>query len=613
MCGFVGIINASKSSKFLDEKNLNEMRDSISHRGPDDADSFIDAHVGLGFRRLAILDLSEKGRQPMHYKDLVIVFNGEIFNYLEIKDELLKKGHQFTSLTDTEVILHSYEEWGKNCVKKFNGMFAFAIYDRNNKTVLIFRDRLGVKPLYYTETNKGVLVFASEIKAICKYNHYKPSINKSSVYDFFRYTYVPGEQTLFENVNEILPGYFLEYKIEESEIEIKKYWDLPDYISSDSFETALDKIDYLLSDSVKLRLISDVPVGIQLSGGLDSSLVAQYASKHSPHIYAISINVDDSSFSEKRYSQFVAEKFRLEYHPITLDSESFFEDFDRLLYIYDEPLPHSNSIGIYLLSRYAKETVTVLLSGEGADELFCGYSRYSQIQNYHNIAKIPVKKIREKLAEKAMPGCFYNYLTGLQKRPLDNFYIENVYNSFRVSDLQNLFNQSLIKNSNEYIDYSITRYNNFDYLNRASRFDIKNYLVALLQRQDRMSMAFGIENRVPFLDYRLVEYVSTLPSKYKVKNGITKYILKELGSKHFPKDFLHRAKQGFGIPLKSFLKSKKGIDVINSIIDNEFVSQDIIDINKAKLLFKDFLNGKDVNMGLLWSILTFEKWARIYF
>jgi len=613
MCGIVGVINASGKDYYIDRKNIEEMRDELIHRGPDDMGSFFDRNVGLGFRRLAILDLSANGHQPMTYKSFTIVFNGEIFNFQDIKKELIGNGHKFISTCDTEVILHAYEEWGVESVNKFNGMFAYAIYDSKRRKVVMVRDRLGIKPLYYSKINSKVMIFGSEIKALCKYRYYVPSLDRKAAYDFFRYSYVPGEDTMFESIKSLLPGHYLEYDLNPNDIAIKKYWDLPDRACRDSFDEAIEKIDALLDESVRLRLISDVPVGVQLSGGVDSSLVANYASKHSPNIYAISINVDDATYSEKSYAEFVAKKLHLKFHSIDLDSETFFTDMDRLLYLYGEPTPHANSIGIYLLSRYAKDTVSVLLSGEGADELFCGYDRYVQMQAYRSVAKLPSKRLRRKAALSKLGDCYYSYLVDIQKEPLDDFYIENLHNPYKRSELDEITFGKYAKSTNTYINELLRNTNGKDLLDRASRYDMKTYLVALLQRQDRMSMAFSVENRVPFLDYRLVEYVVTLPSSYKVKKGKGKYILKELAQKYYPQDFVYRPKQGFGLPLKALLGSPKGKKIMKSILKEGLITEGLFDADKLQNMLNNAVKGEEVNTGLLWLTIAFEKWARLYF
>lgn len=613
MCGVVGVVSKNKK---IDEPNLLEMRDSMIHRGPDASGFFVDEHVGLGHRRLSILDLSDYGKQPMTYENLIVVFNGEIYNFLEIKKELSDLGHSFLSKTDTEVILHAYKEWGNDCVKKFNGMFAFAIYDMQNGKIIIVRDRLGIKPLYYYVDSKNeTLIFSSEIKAITKYSSYESHINKEMLFDFFRYSFVPGEDTLFAGVKELLPGQMMFSSIfDPCKISFESYWDLPIGSSVDSLEQASEKIDTLLREIVKSQLISDVKVGVQLSGGLDSSLVANYAQEASPHINSISVDVTEGGLSERKYAEYVAEKFNLNSHFLNLQSDNFSEHLERVLYIFDEPLPHANSLGIYLLSKYAKENVTVLLSGEGADELFCGYTRYKELKAYNWISKIPFAAVRNKIANKVLGNCYYNYLTEIQKKPFDDFYIKNVYNCVSKKDLQKIFTENVkISDNNSYLRLVLEKVKGRGIVNAASGYDLKNYLVSLLHRQDRMSMAFSIENRVPFLDHRLVEYVYALPQSYKLKGDITKYILKKIGLKYFDDAFVYRAKQGFPISIENWLKGPAGLELVSILLDDECKKRGLFKHEEMERIVGDFKAGKKVNVGLLWALIVFEKWARIYF
>lgn len=616
MCGIVGIINFSQKKGNINRENLVEMRDTMIHRGPDDCGVYFDNFVGLGHRRLSILDLSEKGRQPMEYKKFVITFNGEIYNFKDIKKELEALGHNFISQTDTEVILHAYEEWKEECLDKFNGMFSFGLYDKGNQEIFIARDRLGIKPLYYYQGECNMLVFASEIKAICRYENYKPEINKDVLFDFFRYSFVPGKETLMKNIKEVLPGHYLKIRIScknNVNSNFKKYWDLPTSKSNDSIEEAQHKIESLLKDSVKHQLISDVKVGLQLSGGLDSSLIASYASQLSPHVNAISVDVVNSELSEKKYAKYVTDKLNLNAHFIPLYTDNFYQDLERVLYIFDEPLPHANAIGIYLLSKYAKEKVTVLLSGEGADELFCGYTRYKELKAYQLISRIPFSFIRKKIARCVLGECYYNYLTEIQERPFDNFYIKNVYNCVSKKELKKIFTKNVkVKDNNGFFKIILKQLKNKSIVNAASGYDLKNYLVSLLHRQDRMSMAFSIENRVPFLDHHLVEYVYTLPEKFKIKNGITKYILKQNALRYFNQEFVFRPKQGFSIPISDWLKSFDGQKLLSILLDDTFKERGIFNYREVGKMVKNFNEGKETNVGLLWALVVFEKWARIY-
>lgn len=613
MCGIVGIIRYG-NDRTVDEDVLVRMRDTMEHRGPDDCGLFVDGGVGLGHRRLSILDLSPAGRQPMSFGSTVITFNGEIYNYREIRGLLIGLGHSFQTETDTEVILHAYAEWGTACLHRFNGMFSFVIVDTHKMKLFMARDRLGEKPLYYLRGTDS-LVFASEIKAICEFDGYQPEINRGALFDFIRYTFVPGEETLFVGVKEFLPGHYVELPIVDlaKPISPVRYWDLPENESKHNLGEAQERVETILADSVGIRMIADVPVGVQLSGGIDSSLVAAYASRKSGQINAISVNVPDDGFSERKYAEKVASQYGLEHHVLNLDFPDLSVDLDRLIYVYDEPLPYANSLGIYLLSRFAKDKVTVLLSGEGADELFCGYERYYQLSRYDWLSRIPFRRLRSWVTDRILPGCYYNYLSEIQERPFGDFYIRSVYGTVSDREVREALNFEGRTFANGYLTDTLRGGKGKGIIGRASRYDLKNYLVALLQRQDRMSMAFSIENRAPFLDHRLVEYVYSLPGRHKVRGKITKFILKRLACRHFGHDFAYRSKMGFGVPVEKWLRSQSGDKLLDGVLSNGMINGDLFRREFVEGIIGDFRRAKAVNIGFLWTLVTLSRWTVIFF
>ena len=640
MCGVVGILNFEKTNN-VKKKVLSSMTNSIAHRGPDDSGTIILKNAGLGNRRLAIIDLSEKGHMPMHdeKKELWITFNGEIYNYMEIRKELLGKNYKFISNTDTEAILKSYKEWGPDCLKKFNGMFAFAIYDTKKNELFIARDRLGVKPLYYSKLN-GALVFASEIKAILRHPGFKRRINLMAVSSYLSYRYELGTETLFQGIFKLMPGHYMVVK--GNILIIKEYWDinLSKRNKGKSFGYYKKELKRLLEDSVKLRMISDVPIGAYLSGGLDSSIVVALMSKNSNRkIKTFSIGFKEQGYNEFEYARQVAKMYNTEHKEILLSLEDYIKTMKVLIRYKDLPLGVPNEVPLYLMSKELRKYITVVLSGEGADEIFSGYGRifrspldYKKLSMIKHIPFFLKKSIFKQFMEKYGNRQFasemdhflynYSYFPFEEKKLIFNSKINKIINNDKF--LTGIFSEHFNKAKDE------------PYYKKIWYVFEKLHLPGLLQRLDCTTMAASVEGRTPFVDYRLVEFMFTVPSKYKMKwksflevikswnetsdeisekRDKTKYLLRETFRNILPKAIVERKKQGFPVPLDVWFRGSIGKFAKKELLNsNSKIRMIVNQKNLEKWIDSNLKNSKDSSFGQkLWMLLNLEYWLREYF
>lgn len=613
MCGIVGIIYKD-INRMCNEQTLIAMRDAQFHRGPDEEGILIDGNAGLGHRRLSIIDLSS-GRQPMTNEDgsLWIVYNGEIYNFKTLREDLLKKGHFIRSHSDTEVILHLYEEKGSACVDDLNGMFAFAIWDKNKRTLFMARDRMGEKPLYYVLTNE-VFLFSSEIKSLFKSGHLKAECNESSLYEYFLFRHISGEGTMFNGVKNLLPGHTLTLK--DGALEIKRYWSpFPIYSRNEmKFEEATEHLSHLLQDAVKIRMVSDVPLGTFCSGGVDSSLVTAIAARSVNHpINTFSVGFHENDYDETSYARMVSKQYRTNHHEIKLDNKEFADLLPKMIWHNDEPLNFANSIHIYAISKLAKEYVTVVLTGEGADELFAGYPRYLVPKLLATYQKLPT--FIQKVFDAGL-----GLISGHRAEKL------RTYSHYSMQDML-IYNASFLKRDflsdifpkyhNEGFDFrkkSIIQGNaiGLDLITNLSILDQQTYLVSILMRQDKMSMAASVESRVPFLDYRLVEFANSLPEKFKIRRFMGKYILKKVAGGFLPDEVIHRRKSGFGVPLGGWLRENKGMGAIaRSLLDDNVLGA-IIEERHVKGIINEHTSGAGDHSELLWELINISLWKKVF-
>ena len=615
MCGIAGIVG------FRDDILIDKMCQSIRHRGPDAIGTFFTENVSFGHSRLSIIDLNKISNQPMttNDKNHHIVYNGEIYNFLEIKTELIKKGYCFKSKSDTEVVLYAYAEWGSDCLNKLNGMFAFAIHDKKKNLVFLARDRVGIKPLYYYHKLDRT-IFSSEIKSILKYDKYEKEIDSGSLQNYFQFRYTPNENSLFKNIKKFPPGHYA--IIKNGKFKTYKYWDIENYKPKNiySFNSYYEKFSFLLEDSVKKRLVSDVPFGMYLSGGIDSTVILSIMSK----FYQEKINTYSIDFippiGEAKEAEKISSKFNTNHHEINI-SEDDLSLFPEIINFLDEPQGDAIILPSYKLSLESSKNVKMVLTGEGADEILTGYQFYKSIHYTQKFTYlIGVVRTLMKLSPNFLINWLSNHPGNFQEksknRILDilfnnkNSYIEKVNGLISLFD-NNDINNLLVKTS---FKENIDTPQNYS-LNKMQKYIFKDWLPNnILWRQDRMTMANSIEGRVPFLDHRLVEFSFSLPNKYKINKLVDKFILRKYCNSEIKFYNSSIRKKPFYIPLEYYMKTDIMNDFIGTYLKKEkieqagilnwkFVEESIK--NKQK---SDFLYSKQ-----LFSILIFQIWYEKHF
>jgi len=572
----------------------------------------MECNVGLGHRRLSIIDI-ESGHQPMTNEDesLWIVFNGEIYNYQELREGLLSKGHTFKTRSDTEVILHLFEEEGDDCPALLNGIFAFAIWDKRERSLFLARDHMGIKPLYYAVT-EDTFLFSSEIKSIIKSGHVEARRNEEVIPEYFLYRHISGENTLFREVKRLLPANALVLK--DGEIRKKEYWS-PFSQEKDnqlSFDLAAEELSWLIQDAVKKQLISDVPLGTFCSGGVDSSLVTAVASHIvGGPINTFSVGFHEETYDETSYARLVSKQYGTHHHEIKLTNEEFADLLPKMIWYNDEPLNFANSIQIYAISKLARESVTVVLTGEGADELFGGYPRY-------HIPKLAaVYRAAPAFIKKAILGAFGS--VGWHRfEKINRFadYSESETLLFNSGLLDRDFFRKIVPELRmpalTFRRGNLAKTKNLgsDNVSRLSLLDQQNYLVSILNRQDKMSMAAGIESRVPLLDYRIVELANRMPSRYKMGLLKTKIILKHIGRNYLPSEIIDRKKSGFGVPLEKWFKETGGMANWLDEITTELQKDDVIDREQFVKIVKEHKQDRKDHSEILWTCINFWLWEK---
>jgi asparagine synthase (glutamine-hydrolysing) len=584
------------------------MTDSISHRGPDDFGHFIEDQVGLGHRRLSIIDLSDHGHQPMSNEDgsILLIFNGEIYNYKEVGDQLKKKGHIFKSNSDTEVIIHAYEEYGTDCLKLFNGMFAFAIWDSNKKRLFAARDRIGIKPFYYFYDGK-TFVFASEIKALLRHPCVSHQPNDDIIRRYLLLGSTVSDNTWYKNINQLSPGTWL--VLQDEKLTIKKYWDIvyePDYHRT--FESFAEELHALLDDSVRLHLRSDVPVGAYLSGGIDSSTLVGFASRQlggGIHTFSAAFN-EGQDFDEREFIRIVSTSCATKHHEITPVSADLPRFLPTLLWHLDEPVIGAAILPMFRVSELVRKSgIKVVMGGQGGDELFGGYPPY-----YVSAGKNAIQEIRtgnfdfdicRELAHSPQyfykGGAFGRILNRIKSSKTSIPFLRNV-NDIR-DESKNIFDKVLQDSPAK---------NTFD---KALYFDLRYGLPGLLQQEDRMSMAWSIESRVPLLDYRIVEFSGKIPSWMKVRRGVLKSVLRESARGVVPNVILDRKdKKGFPTPSKKWFAGELAAYIKDTLVAKNLLSSDIVDPDAVGMMVEEHTNGSADHGDTLWKVLNMELWMR---
>ncbi len=600
------------------------MRDVISHRGPDDEGLFVDENIGLGHRRLSIVDVAH-GHQPMFNQDesVVIIYNGEVYNHADYREELEAKGYKFQTHCDTETILHLYEEYGARCVEKLRGMFAFAVWDKRKKELFIARDRFGVKPLYYVHDREGNLFFASEIKSLLKAEAVRPELNYNALPDQLANHGTSRDETLFKNVKRLLPGHTLSWS--DGKIKIECFWDVsfePKHAGKSDAQF-VEEWRELFRKSVELRLMADVPLGMFLSGGIDSSAIcAMMAQMVDEPIKTFSVGFKEREANEFEFARIVSRAFKTEHHEITITPEEFFAELPNLIYHEDEPLGFDSSVPLYFVSKLAEQHVKVVLTGEGSDEILGGYGRYQKTlallkygEKYESYAP---SFLRE--AVKSGVATLPNALNRKLKRTflsreadIENLYFDNfaIFNRAMQNELLTEESKARIVEENPYshLHSWLKETDAKDLLDKLLYADTKTYLHELLMKQDQMSMAASIESRVPFLDHRLVEYTAKLPEKMKIRGRETKWILREAMRGILPPEILKRPKMGFPVSLGIWLRNQFKYVVDEYVLSERALSRKIFNADFVREIVAEHDVGKD-HTARIFRLVNLEIWHR---
>jgi asparagine synthase (glutamine-hydrolysing) len=612
MCGIAGIAGFGEKRVFVDE--VRRMCDALYHRGPDDQGFFYAPDVVLGMRRLSIIDL-QTGRQPIGNEDgsIHVVFNGEIYNFAELRRDLESRGHRFSTATDTEVIVHSYEEYGTAAVERFRGMFAFALWDQRKRCLMIARDRLGIKPLYYGMI-QGRLVFASELKAILELADVERKLDWRSVNHLFSFLTTPNDAAIIAGIHKLEPGHLLTCSPRQEPV-IQRYWNVafcPEYHKSE--DAFAEELRGLLEESVRLRLVADVPIGAFLSGGIDSSsIVATMARLRSRPVKTFSIGFTDEDYSELASARQVAAQFATDHQELVL-SPNILNVMEDITAYLDEPFGDSSAIPTYMVSKLASEHVKVVLSGDGGDELFAGYDRYLIEQNerdhrWPRAARQLVGAIARLIPE-GLRGANYlrhQSLTGAAR------YIDSS-TLFRAHQKESLFTPDAMHSLGAHDPEAAQRTELRDlpgnWLGRVQLHDLKNYLpLDILTKVDRMSMAHSMEARVPLLDHKLVEFAATIPPEMRLRGGVTKYIFKRAMRGILPDAIIDRPKRGFAIPLGRWFRGSLAGFANDLLLSPECRRRGILNQGYLRKLLARHRAGRDLDLHL-WTMISFELWCR---
>jgi asparagine synthase (glutamine-hydrolysing) len=628
MCGIAGIVAADRLLD-RDRAVLPRMRDVITHRGPDDAGLHVDGYAGLAHRRLSIVDLAS-GHQPLTNEDETtwIVFNGEIYNHAELRVQLEAAGHRYRTHSDTETIVHAYEQWGDACVERFRGMFAFALWDAPKRRLLLARDRLGIKPLYWTLAGARVL-FGSEIKAILASGIVPAQPNEQAIPELLSTRYLSGADTMFRGIHRLLPGHRLVF--ENGAVTTSQWWDVP--VGTAARGGTIQDADAVaefrarLDDAVRSRLMSDVPLGMFLSGGLDSSAIAALMARMIDRpLQTFSVAFEDRAFSELEYARQVAHAIGAEGHEVVIGPDDFFSALPRLVWHEDEPLAHPSSVPLYFVSRLAREHVKVVLTGEGSDELLAGYGKYPRaLANWHGgaawaLAPEPFRAFVANTIVPRLPGRVGRYASrsflAMPRTPEAMF-----FDNFAAIGLRRqaaLLQPSFASMATATAAYGSSR-SCFDapnahstVLDRLLYTDLKTYLVELLMKQDQMSMAASIESRVPFLDHHLVEFAAALPPRMKLRGFATKWILREAVKPILPPAILTRRKMGFPVPFGVWARTTQRGVLRDVLLDRRTRERGITDARAVGALIDAHAAGSTNGADALWSLLNLELWYRTF-
>lgn len=612
MCGFAGYIHSYGT--FDKEEVIHKMADRIKHRGPDDAHYYIDDGIALGFRRLSIIDL-EGGRQPILNEDgsLVLLFNGEIYNYQELREELIKAGHVFTTKTDSETILHGYEEYGKKILDRLRGMFAFIIWNKNTKELFGARDIFGIKPFYYYKKGKEFM-FGSEIKSFLSHPNFEKELDEDMIPLYLSYEYSPDERTIFKNVFKLPGAHCFTYK--NGELKVERYYKIEYKIEDDkSLEYWEDAITKEFTESVSMHQIADVEVGCFLSSGVDSSYVVKEISKGTKKVKTFSVGYEEEKYSELPYAQDFSNVIGVPNIANKVSADEFFDAVPEIQYYMDEPLPNPSEIPLYFLAKNARRYVKVVLSGEGADELFGGYPMYlagGHFDHYSHKVPRPVRKVLGTVAKHCPNFKGKNFLVRGAMEPYQRFMRANYV--FQSAERQKFLKRPIAsKVPEEYSKRYFDEVSNLDEPTQLQYVDMHTWMIYdILLKADRMSMANSLELRVPFLDKKMLELSTRIPSRYRAANETTKIALRGAAIKQLPERTANKKKLGFPVPLNDWLREDKYYNKVKAAFQSDIAEKFFVTSELMKLL-DDHKSGKALNMQKIWSFYTFILWYEQFF
>ena len=626
MCGIAGMVRLDPRTD-VEPERLRRMRDEIRHRGPDDAGQYVDGNIGLASRRLSIVDLAG-GHMPLANEDQTvwIVFNGEIYNHPQLKRQLERRGHRYRTRSDTETILHLYEEDGEHCVDQLQGMFAFAIWDRPRRRLMLARDRLGIKPLYYALTDRELL-FGSEIKALLASGRLNAEFNDQVLPEFLATRFVAGEETFFRGVHKLLPGRTMFWS-QGQPLRQRQYWTLHAHAANgngrrETLASEAAELGARLRRTVQSHLMSDVPVGVFLSGGLDSSgLAALMAPLVQRPLRTFAVGFDEAEANELPYARLVARSVRAEHHETVVTPTQFFSALPRLIWHEDEPIAFPSSVPLYFVSRLARRHVKVVLTGEGADELFLGYNRYRVTAWNARLSRVysalTPSMVRDQIRQRVrdLPGPVRRYaersFLGLESGPRGLF-CEN-FAVFPTGLQHRVLNGRVQPGTHDPFAEILRSYESGDggMLDRMSHADMQTYLVELLMKQDQMSMAASVESRVPFLDHELVEHVASIPARHKLRGWQTKAVLRAALRDLVPHEVLTRRKMGFPTPIGPWLRGPFASIVDEFVLSERALDRGFFTPDAITRLVDEHRRGSQNHGDRLWLLVNLEMWHRIF-
>jgi asparagine synthase (glutamine-hydrolysing) len=628
MCGIAGFIAPADIT--TDRRQiLQRMTGEIRHRGPDDEGFYLDELAALGHRRLSIIDLSG-GHQPMSNEDGTrwIVYNGEIFNHAALRPELESAGHRFQSRCDTEMIVHAWEQYGDDCVSRFRGMFAFALWDRESRTLFCARDRLGIKPLYYYWDGR-LFIFASEIKAILRHPVISARFDDSLLAEHLAFGYISDDRTLFSGIRKLMPGHTLrlDFGGPVPELITQQYWDVPEPGPAETRDdnSWIRECRSRLEETVRMRLMSDVPLGMFLSGGVDSSTIAALMKRMvSGPVQTFAVGYDESEYSELSYARHVAGRLGTDHHEVVIGMDEFFGALPQLIWHEDEPIAWPSSVSLHFVSQLAAKHVKVVLTGEGSDELFAGYARYRFFalnQRWlpaYRLLPAPLRRwVRDRIgSDPRLPASLRRKLQHTvigAGETLEDLYLDNFYSALSWSDQRKLSRRA----HDPAAAYgSFLRYweaaSGRSLFGRMLFADQKTYLVELLMKQDQMSMASSLESRVPFLDHILVEFAARVPDSLKIRNGTGKYILKKAVEDLLPADIIYRRKMGFPTPLRQWLREDKASSIFAALRDPKGLLAAYLDVGRLEELLAQQSRGSHDATDRIWRLLNLQVWGDLF-